>query len=171
MYKLICALMVSCVSLTSCCTVSRGRFEPVKISSAPGDAHITIDGYACGSTPQIFELTRKDAHEIILEKEGYEPQRFILKSTMSPSICGNALFPVGGTAIGAGVGAAMGARSFVLLPIIGLGALVGLGVGVAVGAVATGLDLVTGSSCALSQNQVHGILQPQYFWDNSKATN
>lgn len=169
MYKIICTLMLVCFSLTSCCTVSRGTTQPVHITSTPGESFITIDGYACGTTPQTFALTRKHSHEIILEKEGYEPQRYLLQSKMTPQICWNGLAPITGGLMGAGLGLALtgGHTSTFAGVVIAYTALGGLIFGLASGVIAAGVDAATGSSRELSHNQVHGIMKPQYLYENN----
>lgn len=157
MHKLIGLLTLICFSLSSCCTLSRTRTQPVCISSEPAGAAINIDGYPCGTTPQTFALERNISHSIVVEKTGYPTQRRLLPSKTSYKLASNAMIPVVLAVVGAGVGlvATGGCIAGLDGAVVAITAMGGLIAGTAVGALGTGVDLCTGAGRELPQNQVH----------------
>src|SRR5947208_1510521 len=103
MKKLI-PLMTLCAMFTSsCCTMRHQPYEQVSVSSSPSGAKVIIDGYPSGITPYCVAMETKNSHEIILLKEGYQTERYLLKPKVSAKkLSSNAVFPVGIALAGAG---------------------------------------------------------------------
>lgn len=142
-------MLLSCISLTSCASILRGNTQRVAITSEPSEALLTIDGKCYGHTPQIVALQRKRAHEVIVAKEGYQPEYIHLEPEISPLIATNLGF--GALLYTAGLGAScvvMGG-----IPAAGI-----LGVSLAGTGIGMGSDLLIGGGCRLSQNEVHASL-------------
>lgn len=169
MSKFISLLTLCSFFLTGCCTVRHQSFQPVGISSSPSGANIIINGEHCGTTPQVFEIEAKYSHEIILEKEGYQPIQYAIQSKASPArLSSNLLFPVGGGLLGAGVGIVLlggvaGTPVGVALAgavLVIAGTVCGLAAGGVVGVVGTGVDLYSGKGNQLYPNQIEAVLVP-----------
>ncbi|MBA2369046.1 MAG: PEGA domain-containing protein [Candidatus Protochlamydia sp.] len=161
--KIIYFIITYSLFLTSCSTIRHQHPETVYVSSHPPGANVIIDGYDCGTTPQSVALQPKYAHEIVLEKAGYQPHFCVLEPKISKKKIGsNALLPVGFAAVGAGAGyVAAGCTtmglSAILIPAF---AVAGLAVGTVAGAVGTGVDLYSGDAKKLSTDKVHAHLVP-----------
>jgi hypothetical protein len=169
MYKSLCSFILACFSFTSCCTVAQGTKQKVLISSAPANAHITIDGYACGTTPQCFKLERKFPHLVVIEKEGYQPQTFNIHSKVSPKVASNVWAPVGLTLAGTGLAlvATGGATAGLAGAVVGAGAVGGLLVGSVIGSAGAGVDLYSGAARDLSNREVHANLRESLYTQSS----
>jgi hypothetical protein len=169
MNKLITLITILSFALTSCNSVKAQRNQTVIISSHPEGAQIVIDGFDCGTTPTTVGLNPKYQHAITLEKEGYYPETYILKSKVSgKKLSNNLSFPIAGLAVGAvtaavalsgGIGGGS-ALAGICLVVVGLGAAVGLAAGTTAGLLGTGVDVCTGKARSFTTNEVHLDLQP-----------
>ncbi len=162
MNKLICLITLGCFFLTGCCTIRQQPFQMVEVTSRPSGANVFVDGNYIGITPQNVKMERKVGHSVILEKEGYQQQNFLLLSEVNPmSLGSNLLLPLVGAGIGAGGGliAVSGATGGLGSIVILTGALIGAGVGVGMGLIGGGFDLHTGKAKSLYPSKVKANLQ------------
>ena len=104
------AALASLVFINGCASVTRGTKDTLVVESEPGGAMVRLSTGQTGKTPTSFQLPRKKAFDVCVEKEGYEPLTVHISSQISGKgslgLAGNAL--VGGL-IGVGVDAMMGA--------------------------------------------------------------
>ena len=87
------------LSLPACATMTRGTTQEFTVESTPPGAQATTsNGFECVSTPCTFRMSRKDAFNITVSKEGYVSQTHEITSSMSgaggAALAGNVL--VGG---------------------------------------------------------------------------
>lgn len=99
------------LSLPACATMTRGTTQEFTVeSSPPGAQASTSNGFECAATPCTFRMSRKDAFNITVSKDGYVSQTHEVTSNMSgaggAALVGNVL--VGGI-IGGAVDASSGA--------------------------------------------------------------
>ncbi|MFA4900435.1 MAG: PEGA domain-containing protein [Brevundimonas sp.] len=99
------------LSLAACATMTRGTTQEFTVESTPPGAQATTsNGFECAATPCTFRMSRKDAFNITVSKEGYVSQTHEITSSMSgaggAALAGNVL--VGGI-IGGAVDATSGA--------------------------------------------------------------
>ena len=99
------------LSLPACATMTRGTTQEFTVESTPPGAQATTsNGFECAATPCTFRMSRKDAFNITVSKEGYVSQTHEITSSMSgaggAALAGNVL--VGGI-IGGAVDATSGA--------------------------------------------------------------
>lgn len=104
------AALASLVFINGCASVTRGTKDTLVVESEPGGAVVRLSTGQTGKTPTSFQLPRKKAFDVYVEKEGYEPLTVHISSQISGKgslgLAGNAL--VGGL-IGVGVDAMTGA--------------------------------------------------------------
>jgi hypothetical protein len=75
---------------TGCATVTGGsRDQKVVVNSKPDGAQVYIDGQAVGVTPTEVTLSRKNDHEVVVDKPGYQPYRTHVTSGLNPWVFGN----------------------------------------------------------------------------------
>ena len=68
--------------LSGCASVFNDTSPPVRITSEPADADVTVDGHYIGKTPITAELSTKTSHQVRIEKEGYQGRtKFIQSNT------------------------------------------------------------------------------------------
>jgi hypothetical protein len=107
--KLILAL-VSLVFISGCASVTRGSKDTLVVESDPSGANVRLSTGGIGKTPTSFQLPRKKALDVYIEKEGYEPLTVHVSSQISGTgavgMAGNVL--IGGI-IGVGVDSWTGA--------------------------------------------------------------
>ena len=75
-----------------------GCSEPVSVRSGPLGAAVYLDGKMIGSTPVVYELARNQldvAHEVRLEKAGFEPVSEPLKTRVAKGRVTGAVFTLG----------------------------------------------------------------------------
>lgn len=98
------------VFISGCASVTRGTKDTLVVESDPAGADVRLSTGQVGKTPTSFQLPRKKAFDVYLEKEGYEPLTVHVSSQVSGKgsvgMAGNVL--VGGI-IGVGVDAITGA--------------------------------------------------------------
>ena len=94
--------------LTGCATIATGPGPNIKmrIASNPPGAKVRVDGQERGYTPVVLELSRNDAHHVVISKAGYEDYVQFLKPGPNPWFFGNVV--IGGI-IGIGVDLGTGA--------------------------------------------------------------
>lgn len=104
-----CAL-ASLVFISGCASVTRGTKDTLVVESDPAGAKVRLSTGQEGKTPTSFQLPRKKAFEVFIEKEGFEPLTVHVSSQISGKggvgLAGNVL--IGGV-IGLGVDALTGA--------------------------------------------------------------
>jgi hypothetical protein len=104
-----CAL-ASLVFINGCASVTRGTKDTLVVESDPAGAKVRLSTGQEGRTPTSFQLPRKKAFDVFIEKDGYEPLTVHVSSQISgkggAGLAGNVL--VGGV-IGLGVDAMTGA--------------------------------------------------------------
>lgn len=61
------------LSTTGCGTVVNGIYQDLAITSNPGGAQVSVDGISSGTTPVVVPVTRKHAHVVKVEQDGYHP--------------------------------------------------------------------------------------------------
>ena len=84
---------LSIVFLTGCASIVSGRQQQVTFTSNPDDAVVSIDGKQIGKTPITAQLDRKGTAQVVtIQKDGYKPTTFQLKSTVNPWFFGNLVF-------------------------------------------------------------------------------
>lgn len=73
--KLIGGLMaiVFFISSTGCATLINGTMQEVTVTSNPSEANVSVEGLQL-KTPAKVNVSRKSAHTMKFEKEGYEPK-------------------------------------------------------------------------------------------------
>ena len=74
------ALLAS-FAFTGCELFEEGFEQPVTVYSFPTGAEVSVDGDSVGKTPVTVELGRLKAHQFVLTKSGYKPQ----KETVMPT--------------------------------------------------------------------------------------
>jgi hypothetical protein len=95
-------LLFTCLTLlnTACATIMNSRTQEVELSTSPPQARVFIDGQELPElTPTRTELTRRRAHFVRVEKEGYESTTALIESRFSLWILGNLPIPGGGLLI------------------------------------------------------------------------
>lgn len=157
MFKFICLLLITSFMCTSCCTTARGAEQKILVDSNPQGASVTIDGYDCGITPQYILLERKQPHQVLIEKPGYQTSAHYLQPKVSAAVTSNILTPLAGGALGAGVGLICSEGAFGPLLIPGF-ALIGVAVGAVIGIIGSGVDLYTGAGKTLNVDNIHAEL-------------
>lgn len=65
---------------SGCATISKGRNEAVDITSAPAGATVVVNGRAVGTTPLKLNLSRRQGHEVNIERPGYFSERIFLRT-------------------------------------------------------------------------------------------
>ena len=77
---------------SACATIIHGSKQDVSFLSTPSNARVVVDGVARGNTPIVVSLSRKDAHVVHLELEGYQPYETTLTHKVSGWVWGNLVF-------------------------------------------------------------------------------
>lgn len=98
---------VACLLATgACASLTHGNMQDVSVGSTPAGASISVDGKPMGTTPAVVNLTRKDAHVLRLDLEGYAPFEMALERKTSGWLWGNIIF---GGVVGVAIDAVTGA--------------------------------------------------------------
>lgn len=71
------------VAMTGCATTINGSKQTVSFMSDPSGATVTVGGEFTSRTPVALPLGRGKDYEIMFQKEGYESQSLVLKSSFS----------------------------------------------------------------------------------------
>lgn len=99
------------LALAGCATITRGTQDVLIVQSTPVGAHVKLsNGETCDATPCTFKLPRKSELNVLIQKQGCEPQQIRVTNKVAngggAAMAGNVL--VGGI-VGAGVDASTGA--------------------------------------------------------------
>jgi hypothetical protein len=76
-------LLFALVAMTGCATTINGSKQTVSFMSDPSGATVTVGGEFTSRTPVALPLGRGKDYEIMFQKEGYESQSLVLKSSFS----------------------------------------------------------------------------------------
>lgn len=104
--RLLC--MLACSSLIGCGSIIHGSKQQISFDSKPQGAIVKLGNGVRLTTPQTVELRRADDHTVMIEKEGYEPERITIKRSFNAvaTILGNILWLVPGVIVDVLVGGA-----------------------------------------------------------------
>lgn len=82
-------LLVGLASLTACGTWWHGDHQSVTIFTTPLDAQVVVDDRLHMVAPGTVSLNRKENHEAVITKDGYEPKTMTLTRTWSWWVLGD----------------------------------------------------------------------------------
>lgn len=84
------------VLLTGCATIMNGSRQRIPIASTPVGAKVTADNREDKSclTPCSLLLTRRTAHTLVFDLDGYEKTSAVVDSSASGWLWGNLIFAV-----------------------------------------------------------------------------
>ncbi|THJ17248.1 MAG: hypothetical protein CAF42_002380 [Nitrospira sp. CG24B] len=77
------ALLLGLVSLSGCGTWWHGDHQSVTIFTTPLDAQVVVDDRVHVLAPGTVSLNRKEDHQAVISKEGYDPQTIAILRTRS----------------------------------------------------------------------------------------
>jgi len=83
------ALLLGLVSLSGCGTWWHGDHQSVTIFTTPLDAEVVVDDRVHMLAPGTVSLNRKEDHQAVITKDGYEPQTMTLTRTWSWWVLGD----------------------------------------------------------------------------------
>jgi len=88
--------IITCLPLLSCATITTGRYEQIKVSTSPSQAHATLvcSGQPAGDGPTPIEFKiRRDAGDCMLNlhKDGFQDQSIAIEQGVNPAYWGNML--------------------------------------------------------------------------------
>jgi hypothetical protein len=83
------ALLLGLISLSGCGTWWHGDHQSVTIFTTPLDAQVVVDDRVQLLTPGTVSLNRKDDHQAVITKNGYEPKTMALTRTWSWWVLGD----------------------------------------------------------------------------------
>lgn len=83
------ALLLGLISLSGCGTWWHGDHQSVTIFTTPLDAQVVVDDRVHLLAPGTVSLSRKDDHQAIISKGGYEPKAVTLTRTWSWWVLGD----------------------------------------------------------------------------------
>ncbi|WP_295070892.1 translation initiation factor 2 [Tabrizicola sp.] len=104
-------VMVICVALSGCATITRGSDDVLQIRTDPAGAQVqTSNGLSCGSTPCALKMPRRSELVVRIQKKGCKPVDVNITHETADSgaagVAGNVLFGgIVGLAVDAGTGA------------------------------------------------------------------
>ena len=82
-------LFVGLLFLSGCGSWWHGGYQSVTIFTTPLDAQVIIDERVHLLAPGTVSLSRKDDHQVVITKEGYEPKTVALTRTWSWWVIGD----------------------------------------------------------------------------------
>ncbi len=82
-------LVIGLVSVSGCGSWWHGSYQSVTIFTTPLDAQVVIDERVHLLAPGTVSLSRKDDHQAVITKEGYEPKTMALTRTWSWWVIGD----------------------------------------------------------------------------------
>lgn len=105
-------MLISFFITNSCMAAVKSKQQQMLITSAPTGANIFVEGQYQGKTPRSLPLQHHRSPRIVVQKNGYKPQYIDLKPRTYNAVSNNqninyGIFPIAGTAIGAGTGLVM----------------------------------------------------------------
>ena len=154
MTRRVALLLLAPMVLTSCATMTTGRYEEIRVSSSPGDAdaNLVCEGRPSGEgkTPVAFKIRRNAGDcTLTIRKEGFDEKTVAIAQGVNPAYWGNMVFspiaPLGGLFL---IGDMQNDQA------IGVGL---LGVGFAI----FGTDFWTGAVHAHKPHSVDVVLKPK----------
>lgn len=78
-----------------CATILRGTKQTLSFETVPSKAHLSVDGKNY-TTPAEVTLARKEAHNVIISKDGYRTLKFVIHPLWDGvSLVGNIILPGG----------------------------------------------------------------------------
>lgn len=83
------ALLLTLVSLSGCGTWWHGDHQSVTIFTTPFDAQVVVDERVHLLAPGTVSLSRKEDHQAVITKDGYEPKTMVLTRTWSWWVLGD----------------------------------------------------------------------------------
>jgi len=83
------ALLLGLVSLSGCGTWWHGDHQSVTIFTTPLDAQVVVDDHVHMLAPGTVSLNRKEDHQAVISKDGYEPKTMVLTRTWSWWVLGD----------------------------------------------------------------------------------
>jgi hypothetical protein len=83
------ALLLGLVPLSGCGTWWHGDHQSVTIFTTPLDAQVVVDDRVQLLAPGTVSLNRKEDHQAVITKEGYEPKAMTLTRTWSWWVLGD----------------------------------------------------------------------------------
>ncbi|BFU90671.1 MAG: hypothetical protein NTAFB01_18580 [Nitrospira sp.] len=83
------ALLLELVSLSGCGTWWHGDHQSVTIFTTPLDAQVVVDDRVHLLAPGTVSLNRKEDHQAVITKDGYEPRTMTLTRTWSWWVLGD----------------------------------------------------------------------------------
>lgn len=83
------ALLLAFVSLSGCGTWWHGDHQSVTIFTTPFDAQVVVDERVHLLAPGTVSLSRKEDHQAVITKDGYEPKTMVLTRTWSWWVLGD----------------------------------------------------------------------------------
>jgi len=78
--------------VTGCATIISGTTQVLTFQSNPSGAEILVNGIPVGITPLTVTVKRKSGTKVMVKKEGYKEQSFVLKQSLEPWFWGNIIF-------------------------------------------------------------------------------
>jgi len=81
--------LIFIVSSSGCATLVTGRSQKISISSSPDNAIISIDNIIVGKSPTRVDVNKDTGKYILVEKEGYYPQKMLLTTKLNNWFWGN----------------------------------------------------------------------------------
>lgn len=93
------AAVLGLASVGTGCATLRGSTQKLKFETEPTAANLTINGQKY-TTPVVVELKRKEAHRVLIEKDGYRPIAFNMESTWDGASITDLAVPGGSALVG-----------------------------------------------------------------------
>lgn len=76
-----------------CATIVNGTSQDIEVVTSPAGAKVYVDGEYKGETPLTVAMSRRDYHDVRVEKSGFEDQQETIGRTWSPWVLGNWCLP------------------------------------------------------------------------------
>ena len=86
-----CTMFVMLALATGCATIVSGTKQELSFKSNPEGAEVIVNGTSVGVTPLTVKVKRKQGTQIVVRKDGFQEQSFVLKHSMEPWFWGNIL--------------------------------------------------------------------------------
>lgn len=86
------SIAATVLATSGCASIIHGTTQRVGVTSTPSTARVTIDGQSRGTTPMVARLSRKRAHALTVELDGYQPYTATLTRKSSGWVWGNLVF-------------------------------------------------------------------------------
>lgn len=86
------AIFVFSTLFYGCATIISGTSQVLTFQSNPSGAEVVINGTSIGVTPLTTTVARKNDTKVVIKKDGYKEQSFVLKQKLEPWFWGNIIF-------------------------------------------------------------------------------